>query len=179
MAEPLGAAHPPLALIAAVARNGVIGAGNTLPWRLPEDLRRFKALTLGHAVIMGRRTWDSLGKALPGRQNIVVTRRRDFVAPGAESCASLPAALALVRDTPPAWCIGGGELFREALPLAARIELTSIDADIAGNTFFPPVDWSQWREIAHEKRSDAGFDYVFATYVRADDEEVTAARRGR
>lgn len=159
MAESLGAARPPLALIAAVARNGVIGAGNALPWRLPEDLRRFKSLTLGHAVIMGRRTWESLGKALPGRQNIVVTRRREFTAPGAQSCASLAAALALVRDPPPAWCIGGGELFREALPLASRIELTAIDADIAGDTYFPPVDWSQWREVARESHAGdaAGF----------------------
>jgi dihydrofolate reductase len=168
MAEPLGAAHPPLALIAAVARNGVIGAGNALPWRLPEDLRRFKALTLGHAVIMGRRTWESLGRALPGRQNIVVTRRRDMAA-GVDAAASLPAALSMVRDPPPAWCIGGGELFREALPLATRLELTTIDADIAGDTFFPPVDWSQWREVAREEHTSdaAGFGYAFVTYVRA------------
>jgi dihydrofolate reductase len=169
MVSPPGAAHPPLALIAAVARNGVIGAGNALPWRLPEDLRRFKALTLGHSVIMGRRTFDSLGRALPGRQNIVVTRQAGFAAPGIDVAHSLEAALALVRDRPPAWCIGGGELFRAALPLAARLEITWIEADIAGDAFFPPVDWSQWREAAREDHpaGAAGLAYAFVTYVRA------------
>jgi dihydrofolate reductase len=168
MAEPLGAAHPPLALIAAVARNGVIGAGNALPWRLPEDLRRFKALTLGHAVIMGRRTWESLGRALPGRQNIVVTRREDFAASGAQTAPSLAAALALVREPPPAWCIGGGELFRAALPRASRLEITWSDADVAGEAFFPPVDWSQWREVAREEQpaGAAGLAHAFGTYER-------------
>jgi hypothetical protein len=95
-----------LAVIAAVAANGVIGAGNRLPWRLPEDLRRFRALTTGHAVIMGRRTWESLPRPLPERQNIVVSRRRDYVAAGAEVVGSLDAALQLVRLPPPAFCIG-------------------------------------------------------------------------
>src|SRR4051812_40445479 len=115
-----------LALIAAVARNGVIGADNRLPWRLPQDLRRFRALTMGHAVIMGRRTWESLPGPLQGRQNIVVSRRAGFVAQGAEAAPSVEAALARVTLPAPAYCIGGGELYRVAMPLASTIELTEI-----------------------------------------------------
>ena len=108
---------PKLALIAAVARNGVIGAGNALPWRLPADLRRFRALTSGHAVVMGRRTWESLGRPLPDRQNIVVTRAAGWHAAGAEVAASLAAALALARLPAPVFCIGGGRaLCRGAAP---------------------------------------------------------------
>jgi dihydrofolate reductase len=167
MDRPLRGAAPPLALIAAMARNGVIGAGNALPWRLPEDLRRFKALTLGHAVIMGRRTFESLGRALPGRQNLVVTRQRSFSAPGVDVAHSLDDAIAQVRDPAPAWCIGGGELFRAALPRADRLELTEIDTDIAGDTYFPPLDRTQWREVAREAHvSSAGLPYAFVTYER-------------
>ena len=112
---PAAGAGVPLALIAAVAANGVIGDRNALPWRLPADLRHFRALTTGHAVIMGRRTWESLPGALPGRQNIVVTRDRDYAAAGAEIAATLDAALALVRLPPPAFCIGGALLYAAAL----------------------------------------------------------------
>ena len=108
-----------LALIAAVAKNGVIGEGNALPWRLPADLQHFRALTMGHAVIMGRKTWQSIGRPLPGRQNIVVTRQRDFSAKGAEVAFSLGEALRAVTMPAPAFCIGGGELYALALPLAA------------------------------------------------------------
>jgi dihydrofolate reductase len=181
MVSPPGAAEPPLALIAAVARNGVIGAGNALPWRLPEDLRRFKALTLGHSVVMGRRTFDSLGRALPGRQNIVVTRQGTLAASGVEVAHSLGDALNLVRDPPPAWCIGGGQLFREALPRAARLEITWIDADVAGDAYFPPVDWSHWREVAREAHpaGAAGLAYAFVTYVRAAGDDGADVQRTR
>jgi dihydrofolate reductase len=104
-----------LALIAAVASNGVIGVDNRLPWRLPDDLKRFRALTVGHAVIMGRKTWESLSRALPERQNIVVTRQPGYAAIGADVAASLDDALAIVRLPAPVFCIGGGELFRDAL----------------------------------------------------------------
>src|SRR5438552_1009906 len=110
------ARSPGVALIAAVAANGVIGAGNRLPWRLADDLKRFRALTVGHTVIMGRKTWESLPRALPERQNIVVTRQRNYAAAGAEVAASFEAALALVRSPEPVFCIGGGELYRLALP---------------------------------------------------------------
>src|SRR5438045_809694 len=104
-----------LALIAAVAQNGVIGADNRLPWRLPEDLRRFKALTIGHTVVMGRRTWESLPRALPDRQNVVITRQRGYAASGARVVDSLEQALAVATLPPPVCCIGGGEIYRLAL----------------------------------------------------------------
>jgi dihydrofolate reductase len=167
-------APPTIALIAAVAANGVIGAGNRLPWRLAADLRRFRALTTGHAVIMGRKTWESLGRALPERQNIVVTRQRGYVAPGAEVAGSFDDALALVRLPAPVFCIGGGELFREAFAKAQRLYLTEIDRDFDGDAWFPSWRAEHWKEIDRETgRSEepSGFDYAYATYERtaADD----------
>jgi len=162
------AAPPRLALVAALARNGVIGVRNALPWRLPDDLRRFRALTTGHAVIMGRRTFESIGRALPGRQNIVVTSRplgRDDVA----TAPSLADALAQVSMPLPAFCIGGGELYRAALPLADRLYLTEIDRDVEGDTFFPPLDPRDWREVAREAGVAEGPDalpHAFVTYER-------------
>ena len=159
---------PKLALIAAVARNGVIGAGNALPWRLPGDLKRFRALTSGHAVIMGRKTWESIGRPLPERQNIVVTRDAGWRADGAEAAPSLPAALALARLPAPAFCIGGGELYRAALPLADTLYITAIDRDFDGDAHFPPIDPAVWRETAREAGHDAaaGLAYAFLTYER-------------
>ncbi|MEP7180590.1 MAG: dihydrofolate reductase [Betaproteobacteria bacterium] len=160
---------PPLAIIAAVAANGVIGDGNRLPWRLPEDLKRFRALTTGHAVIMGRRTWESIGRPLPGRQNIVVTRSRAAPPAGTETAVSLDQALALVRMPAPAFCIGGGELYREALPRATTLHLTEIARAFAGDTRFPPLDAGDWRETAREPGAASGadqFDYAFVTYER-------------
>jgi dihydrofolate reductase len=160
----------PLALIAAVAANGVIGDANRLPWRLPEDLRRFRALTTGHAVIMGRKTWESLRGPLPDRQNIVVTRNRDYRAAGAEVAATLDDALALVRLPAPAFCIGGGELYRVALPRATVLHLTEIHRDFAGDATFPPIDPAEWREIAREPHAGEGSDalpFDFVDLVRA------------
>ena len=169
---PTGDKPASLALIAAVARNGVIGAANRLPWRLPEDLRRFRALTLGHAVIMGRRTWQSLPGALAQRQNIVVTRQAGFVAPGAQVAASLDEALVQVALPAPAFCIGGGELYRLALPRADVVHLTRIERDFEGDVTFPPLDPSQWIETAREHHTRAGpndYDYAFVTYERRGD----------
>jgi len=163
------ARSPAIALIAAVATNGVIGADNRLPWRLAEDLRRFRALTTGHAVIMGRKTWESLARALPERQNIVVTRQRGYVAAGAEIAGSFDQAIALVRLPEPVFCIGGEELFREALPRAQRLYLTEIARDFDGDARFPSVPADQWKEIARETRraeEPGGFDYAYATYER-------------
>jgi dihydrofolate reductase len=160
---------PPLAIIAAVAANGVIGDANRLPWRLSEDLQRFRALTTGHAVIMGRRTWASLGRPLPGRQNIVVSRRRDASFPEVETATSLDEALARVRMPAPAFCIGGGELYREALPRAALMYLTEIARPFSGDTHFPSFERSQWRETQRDTRTHPGpdgFDYAFVTYER-------------
>lgn len=142
------ASPPRLAIVVAVAGNGVIGVDNRLPWRLPEDLRHFRALTTGHAVIMGRRTWESLPRALPDRQNIVVTRRPGYAAAGAEVAPSLDAALALVRLAGPAFCIGGAELYAAALPRAEEMHVTEVAGEHAGDTRFPPFDRSAWTEVA-------------------------------
>jgi len=161
---------PVLTLIAAVARNGVIGIDNRLPWRLPADLKHFKALTLERTVIMGRKTWESLPanfRPLPGRRNIVVTRDGNYRAEGAAVVLSLPAAIAAAQDGE-AFVIGGAELYAAAMPLADRLQLTEIDAAFEGDTWFPAIDHHQWRETTRETHHDeAGFDYAFVTYQRS------------
>ena len=150
-------------IVAAVAANGVIGTKGKLPWRLPEDLQHFKMVTLGHPVIMGRRTWESLGKALPGRENIVVTRSRGYEAPGAAVASSLDAALALCAGEPVVFVIGGGEIYAAALPLAAGLVLTEIHKDYEGDARFPDYDRSKWREKqreSHTARDGMRFDFV-------------------
>ncbi|WP_126443996.1 dihydrofolate reductase [Sulfuricystis multivorans] len=159
-----------IVIIAAVAKNGVIGKSNALPWRLPEDLQHFKALTLGHTVIMGRKTWESLPekfRPLPGRENIVVTRNVDYVAPGATVAHSLAAALSKVGAGGTAFVIGGAELYAHALPLADRLELTEIDVDVEGDAFFPAFARAEWRETGRVAgRSANGLAYAFVTYER-------------
>lgn len=161
-------AKPHLTLIAAVAKNGVIGRDNTLPWKLPEDLKRFKALTTGHPIVMGRKTWESLGRPLPGRHNIVITRDANYHAEGATKVSTLQAALDVAGDADELFVIGGAEIYRLALAQADRLQLTEIDAEIAGDTFFPAFAHSEWKEIARERHhSDtAGFDYAFVLYQR-------------
>jgi dihydrofolate reductase len=167
MAPPSLGGSGALAVIAAVARNGVIGANNALPWRLPADLARFREITTGHAVIMGRRTWDSLPRPLPGRQNIVVTRSADFAAEGTEIAHSLDDALARVCLPEPAFCIGGADLYRLALPRADVLYITEIDRDFAGDTRFPDFDRTQWRVTSREAGlAPDGFEYAFVTYRR-------------
>ncbi len=158
-----------IAIIAAVARNGVIGQDNRLPWHLPEDLRHFKALTTGHVVVMGRKTWESLParfRPLPERINVVVSRNRDYRAPDAIVAGSLEEALK-VGAGGTAFVIGGAELYAHALPLAQRLELTEIAADFPGDATFPAFDRCQWRETARQAgRSAAGLDYAFVSYER-------------
>jgi len=167
-------APPALALIAAVANNGVIGANNTLPWRLPADLARFKALTLGHTVVMGRRTWESLGRPLPGRQNVVVTRKVDFEAAGAQVAHSFDEALAIAAMPPPVFCIGGADLFAEAMARADVLYMTEIDREFAGDVHFPHLDRSRWREVEREAAMSAeGWAYAFVTYERISKKGVT------
>jgi dihydrofolate reductase len=154
---------PKLYLVAAVASNGVIGREGQLPWHLPEDLKHFKRLTLGHPVIMGRRTWESLGRPLPGRDNIVVTRQPGYDAPGAAVASSLDAALALSVGESVVFVIGGQQLFAESLRLAAGLVLTEIYRDYEGDTWFPPYDRSRWRESQREHHTAADgtkFDFV-------------------
>ena len=160
--------RPALAIVAAVAANAVIGAGNRLPWRIPADLRRLRALTSGHSIIMGRKTWASIGRPLPDRQNIVVTRNATFAASGAETASSLDEALARVRLPPPAFCIGGGELYREALPRATTLHLTEVGRAFDGDVTFPDFDRHEWREVDRESHGGGTEDlpYAFVTYVR-------------
>jgi dihydrofolate reductase len=158
--------HPPgprIYLVAAVASNGIIGANGQLPWHLPEDLKHFKQLTLGHPVIMGRRTWESLKGPLPGRENIVVTRQAGYGAPGAAVASSLDAALALCLDSPVAFVIGGEQLFADSLPLAAGLVMTEIHRDFEGNARFPRYDRARWKESQREAHTAADgmrFDFV-------------------
>ena len=157
------ASGPKVYLVAAVAANGVIGKDGGLSWHLPEDLKHFKRLTLGHPVIMGRKTWESLGKPLPGRENIVVTGRPGYEAPGAAVANSLQAALALCAAEPVAFVIGGQQLFAESLPLASGLVLTEIQRDFPGDAWFPEYDRSKWREAQREAHTAADgmrFDFV-------------------
>lgn len=164
-----------LSVIVAAARNGVIGRNNALPWHLPEDLRYFRRVTMGKPVVMGRKTFESIGRPLPGRTNIVVTRQAGYAPEGARVVASLAEALALAEDialidgTEELMVIGGAEIYREALPLATRLYLTEVHADVEGDAFLPPIDWVQWREVARE-RHDAGgsnpYPYSFVIYER-------------
>jgi len=142
---------PKIYLVAAVAANGVIGVNGQLPWHLPEDLKHFKRLTMGHPIIMGRRTWESLkNPPLPGRENIVVTRNRRYEAPGASIATSLEAALAMCAGESVAFVIGGQELFKESLPIAAGLVLTEIGKIYKGDTWFPTYDRSRWTETQRE-----------------------------
>jgi dihydrofolate reductase len=151
-----------IALIVAMARNRVIGSDNRLPWHLPADMKRFRLLTLGKPVIMGRRTFESIGKALPGRTNIVLTRRDDFrppdmvqVVPGLDSALQLAREIAARDGVDECMVIGGGELYAASLPIATRIYLTLIDADVPGDTLFPEIHSPEWIE---RSREDGGLD---------------------
>lgn len=154
----------PLHLIAALGRNHVIGVAGDLPWRLPDDLRRFKALTLGQTILMGRKTWTSLGRPLPGRDNRVLSRDADFRPEGAQVFSTLDAALANPKGDA-VWVIGGGELYATLMPLASRLYLTEVDAAPEGDTWFPPVDPQQWQQVARtphaaDEKHAFGFDFV-------------------
>ena len=158
---------PELVIIAAVARNGVIGKDNRLPWHLPEDLRHFKATTLGHPVLMGRKTWDSLGRPLPGRRNLVITRNPQFAAPGAEVYSGLVPALAACHDTARVFLIGGAELYRLGLPLASEMLLTEVDLEIDGDAHFPAWIPAEWQETRRERQVGAnGIAFAFVSYRR-------------
>ena len=159
----------PLHLIYARAANGVIGKDNTIPWHIPEDMAHFKQLTQGCAVIMGRKTWDSLPprfRPLPGRTNIVVTRQGDWQAEGAVRATSLQDALQKAPADQTVWVIGGAQIYAEALPLADRVEVTEIDRDFEGDAHAPELG-SEWMEAARSRHTSAnGLPFSFATYVR-------------
>ena len=160
-----------VSLLAAVARGGVIGRDGGLPWRIAEDVARFKALTTGHAVVMGRRTWDSLPdhfRPLPGRRNIVVTRNLDWSAEGAERAVSLEEALRMLDGGLRVYVIGGAEVYAAALALADELVLTEIDLDVEGDTFFPDWDRGEFVEASRESHvPEDGTPFAFVTYERS------------
>jgi dihydrofolate reductase len=155
---------PRISLVVAMARNGVIGRDGQLPWRMPEDLKRFRALTMGHHIVMGRRTFESVGRLLPGRTSVIVTRNLGFRVPGAIVAHTLQEALAACAGDEEIFVIGGAEIYRAALPLADRLYLTRVEADIEGDTVFPAWDESEWvlrsREpLTPEPASGAAVEY--------------------
>lgn len=151
-AGPQSSSTTGLTLVAAMARGRVIGRDGTMPWHLPADLRHFKRITLGHPVIMGRRTFESIGRLLPDRTNVVISRSRPRLPQAVRLVDSLEAALAEVAEEQPAMVIGGGQIYAEALPLAQQLELTLIDAELDGDTWFPALRWSDWQIIAVRTR---------------------------
>ncbi len=158
-----------VSLIVAMDEDGVIGRDNALPWRLPDDLKRFKALTFGKPILMGRRTYESIGKPLPGRLNLVLTRSPDWRAQGVEAVHSIEAAVGRARTAPELAVIGGEEVFRLALPLARRLYLTEVHASVGGDTKFPPFDRSEWRETErseHPADERHAYAMTFSTLER-------------
>jgi dihydrofolate reductase len=160
----------------AAAENGVIGSNNSLPWHLPQDLRYFRQVTMGKPIVMGRKTFESIGRPLPGRCNIVVSRNPDYSAAGVRLVASLEEALVLAEQVaasagaPEAVVIGGAEIYALALPRADRLYLTRVHAAVQGDARLPPIDWDQWREVGRERHaadSDNPYDYSFLVYERA------------
>jgi len=153
-----------------MAKNRVIGANNAIPWHLPGELKMFKTITMGHHILMGRNTWESIGRLLPGRTTVIVTRRRDYQLPGALVANSLDQAISACGSDSEIFVIGGAQLYASALPRADRIYLTTVDADVEGDTLMPQFDLAQWRErssqafIADEKNP---YDYKLTVYDRA------------
>jgi dihydrofolate reductase len=156
---------PHLTIIVAIDTQRGIGINNQLPWHLPEDLAFFKRTTSGHPIIMGRKTFDSIGRPLPNRRSIVITRNPEWKHEGVEAVTSLQAAAELVGDTE-AFIIGGAQIFVEALPLTDRLLVTEIDKTFNCDTFFPQIDPSQWKEVSRERyhSEQNGFDFAFVTY---------------
>jgi dihydrofolate reductase len=168
-AVPTGPRPAVVAIIAAIADNGVIGRDNALPWRLSDDLRRFKALTLGHPVIMGRLTYESMGRPLPERRNLVLSATPGYLAAGATVLPGLSDALAATADADVAFILGGRRLFSAALPIADRLYLTRVHAQVEGDVFFPELAADAWRiEQASHHPADARneYPYSFEDYVR-------------
>ncbi len=162
--------RPRLALIAAHAQNRIIGVNNTLPWRLPEDLQHFKALTLGHHILMGRKTFESIGRPLPGRTTVIISRNGYDAPAGCLVAASIEAALNACSGDAEVFCVGGAQLYAQLLPLAQRLYLTEIAAEFDGDAWFPAYDRADWDEISRDPRHDAasGLHYDFVIYQRKE-----------
>jgi dihydrofolate reductase len=164
-----------LAVIVAAAENGVIGRNNALPWHLPADLQYFKRVTMGKPIVMGRKTFESIGRPLPGRTNVVISRDPHYSAEGVQVVGSLDAALrmaediALIDGAEELVVIGGAEIYREALPLARRLYLTEVHAVVDGDARLPDIDWDCWREVRRERHDAEGnnpYDYSFVVFER-------------
>lgn len=159
-----------ISLIVAMAKNRVIGTDNQLPWHLPADLRHFKSLTLGKPIVMGRKTYESIGKPLPGRTNIILTQQPNYHAEGCLVVHSIDAVLSAANDTVELMIIGGSTIYAEFLPLAQKIYLTEIDAEIVGDAYFPELTSTEWQKIAHENyQADEknAYNYSFVTLERS------------
>lgn len=164
--------RPLISLIVAMAKNGVIGRDNRLPWRLPADLAHFKRVTMGKPMVMGRKTWESLPGLLPGRRHIVVTRDRHYHAEGCTLVHSLEQALEVAGEVPEVMVVGGGTIYKELLPQADRLYLTQVDTEVVGDARFPEIDSSQWRELSRESHAADernAFDYTFLELERIQD----------
>jgi dihydrofolate reductase len=167
--EPLPPGRRTVSLIVAMARNRVIGKGGRIPWHLPAELQRFKRITMGHHIVMGRKTWESIGRLLPGRTSVIVTRNPVYAVPGAIVADSLRAAIAACPYDDEVFVIGGAELFRDAQPYARRLYLTTVDVDVAGDTSMPEMDMAEWMAVETEAVSpDARnpLPFVFTRYER-------------
>jgi dihydrofolate reductase len=160
-----------ISLIVAMAKNRVIGADNKIPWHLPNELKLFKRLTMGHHIVMGRKTYESIGRLLPGRTTVIVTRQRDYAVPGALVAHSTQEAIAACKGDDEIFVIGGAGLFRDSLPRADRLYLTTVDAEPAGDTFMPELDPAAWKEISTEsfdKDDKHEHAYRLTVYDRVD-----------
>lgn len=161
---------PRITLLVARARNGAIGKDNALPWHLPEDLQHFKATTLGHPIVMGRRTFESIGRPLPGRRTLVVTSDAGWTHAGCERAASLDDAIARCADAPELFVVGGARLYADAMPRADRLLVTEVDLTVAGDVFFPPIDPAQWRQVdRRDAVSRTGIRYAIGSWERRTD----------
>lgn len=160
-----------ISIIVAATTNSVIGVDGELPWKISDDLKRFKALTMGKPIVMGRLTWESIGRPLPGRQNIVITRKADFLADGCDVVASPAAALAIAGDAPEIMVIGGSQIYDLFLSKASRLHMTRIHTEIDGDAFFPEISETDWELVnveAHEASEKNEFAFDFRTYERND-----------
>jgi dihydrofolate reductase len=164
-----------LCLIAAVAENGVVGKNNALPWHLPEDLKYFKRMTLGKPIVMGRKTFESIGRPLPGRTNIVVSRNQSYAPEGVQVVDSLKSSLTMAAEIAESGCqkdlmvIGGAAIYAAALPLAQCLYITEVHGEVEGDAFFPEVDWSLWHEVSRTRNAasaSGGYDFSFVVFER-------------
>ena len=170
---------PRLTLIVARARNGVIGHNNQLPWHLPEDLQHFRRQTTGHVVLMGRKTWESIGRVLPGRRMVVISRQQLILPDGVELAASLEEAIHRHTAEAELFVIGGAQIYAQALPMADRILLTEVGLEPAGDATMPPPDPAIWQETArHAALSASGIQHAFVEYRRRDAERAGSSRSG-